>query len=73
MKKINLKGASMKEFYKITIGELIEIKKISKMTIKEATPKIIELQDKHELNNAQVTNLVHIAQKFNPTKIIINA
>jgi len=63
----------MKKFLHITIGELLEIKKISKMTIKEAVPKMIALRDKHNFTDMEVKNLVCLARDFNTTLVLKKA
>lgn len=61
---------SIKIFNHITIKELVEIKKISKMTFKEAIPKMIELRDKHGFTDKDVKNLVCLAKNFKTTLVI---
>jgi len=60
----------MDKFLHITIGELLEIKKISKMTIKEAVLKMVELRDKHNFTNKDVKNLIHLARNFSTILIL---
>jgi len=60
----------MDKFLHITIGELLEIKKISKMTIKEAVLKMVELRDKHNFTDKDVKNLICLARNFNTTLIL---
>ena len=57
----------MKEFYHITIEELIEIKKISKMKVGGGLSKMRELRDKHNFTDTQAINLYHIAKNFKTT------
>lgn len=61
----------MKEFDHITFKELRYLKKISKMTLKEAIPKIVEFRDKHGFTDKQVKNLTCIARDFNPKNVIL--
>ena len=49
-----IRHKNMDKFLHITIGELLEIKKISKMTIKEAVLKMVELRDKHNFTDKDV-------------------
>ena len=56
-------------FKDITVGELLEIKKIDKMTLKEGFPKTRELRDKYNFTDTQTRNLLRIAFSFNPPKI----
>ncbi len=55
----------MEDFYHITIGELVEIKKIGRMKIKEALFAMRELRDKHKFTDKQTTNLYYLARNFN--------
>lgn len=55
---------SVKSIYNITIGELIQIRKISKMTFKDGIPAALELQDKHGLTENEVKNLICLARDF---------
>jgi len=61
-----------KEFYKITIGELMEIKKMSKMKMAEAIPKMIELKEKYNITDMQTKNLINLAKNFNTKMILSN-
>ena len=60
----------MKEFYHITIGELMEIKKISKMTMRDALPKIREVRNKHGFTDKEAQNLVCLARNFKTTMVL---
>lgn len=64
-------GENMKEYHHITIGELLEIKKINKMIIREAIPKMKELKDKYKFTDKETKNLISIAKNFNPEKILL--
>jgi len=56
----------MKEYYHITFGELVRIKKIAKMSMREAIPEIIKIREEHDFSHKQVVNLLSIARSFNP-------
>lgn len=60
----NKYGIDNNKYKKITIGELLEIKKISKMTIKNALPVVRILRDKHKLTGREALNLTVIAENF---------
>lgn len=49
---------------KITIGELVEIKKIAKMTFKDAIPAARKLRDKHGLTDRETLSLIGTAKNF---------
>lgn len=57
-------------FLHITIGELLDIKKLLSMTIKEALPEMRKLRDKHGLDDIGVKNLIGIAKGFDYTMTI---
>lgn len=61
---------SIKRFKDITIGELLEIKKILKMSIKEALPKMRELRDNHDFTDTETKNLIGLARDFKTTMMI---
>lgn len=54
----------LKPFYHITIEELVEIKKICKMTIKDAIPKMQEIKAKHGFTDAEAKDLLMLARDF---------
>ena len=60
----------MDKFLHITIGELLEIKKISKMQLKEGFEEMKNLKDRYNLTHKEVQNLVGLANNFNPTLIL---
>ena len=61
----------MKEFHHITFKELLDLKKVSKMTFKEAVPKMVEFRDKHGFTDKQIKNLTCIARDFKPKNVIL--
>ena len=54
----------LKPFYHITIKELVEMKKICKMTIRDAIPKMQEIKAKHDFTDTETKNLLIIARDF---------
>jgi len=55
---------SKKLFHDITIGELLQIKKINKMTLRNAMPEMVKLKKKYNLSDIETKNLIIIARDF---------
>lgn len=53
-----------KAFNQITIGELVEIKKILKMTVKEGLPAMRKLRDDNGFTDMQTKNLIGVAKSL---------
>jgi len=65
----------MDRYLHVTIGELLEIKKIIAMTAKEglysvSLSKIDDIKDKYKFTSKEVQNLMGIANNFEPILIL---
>ena len=60
----------MDKYSHVTIGELLEIKKIIAMTAKEGLSKINDIKDKYNFTSKEVKNLMGIASNFEPILIL---
>ena len=54
----------LKPFYHITIEELVEMKKICKIMMRDALPKIGEIKARHGFTDAEMKDLLRIARDF---------